>query len=131
MYRSIVNPWTWQAGYGYVQGVDVRNPTQQVFVAGQCSVDADGRAQHAGDMAKQLLAALENVDQVLDAAGLRLSDVVHMRLYVTDIAQYFAALTTFTDRLHAAGCRAAGTLVQIGALALPDLLVEIEVVAAT
>ena len=129
MYRTIVNPWTWQAGYGYVQGVDVRDSTQQVFVAGQCSVDADGRPQHAGDMAKQLLAALDNVDHVLDAAGLRLSDVVQMRIFVTDIARYFAALTVFTARLEAACCRAAGTLVQVSALALPDLLVEIEVVA--
>jgi enamine deaminase RidA (YjgF/YER057c/UK114 family) len=130
MYRSIVNPWTWQADYGYVQGIDIHIPSRHVYVAGQCSVDAQGRPQHPGEMAEQLLQALDNAEQVLDAAGLRLSDVVQLRVYVTDLAQYFAALSTFTERLTAAGCRAAGTLLQVSGLALPDLLVEIELVAA-
>jgi hypothetical protein len=43
---------------------------------------------------------------------------------------YFKALPTFTQRLDIAGCRAAGTLVQVCSLALPELLVEIETVAA-
>ena len=129
MYRNIINPWIWQDNYGYVQAVDIRNPTRQVYVAGQCSVDAHGVPQHRGDMAKQLLAALDNVETVLDGAGLRLADIVSMRLYVTDLALYFTALPVLTHRLDTAGCRAAGTLLQVSALALPELLVEIEAVA--
>ncbi|MGA8205934.1 MAG: hypothetical protein WB812_15560 [Woeseiaceae bacterium] len=40
-----------------------------MFLAGQTSVDADGRALHAGDMAAQLERAFDNVEAVLSAAA--------------------------------------------------------------
>ncbi len=50
MERRIINPWTWQDQFGYVQGNDVSGAKRLVFCSGQTSVDAEGRSVHPGDM---------------------------------------------------------------------------------
>ena len=42
MERRILNPWTWQDTYGFVQANEVTGGQRVVYCAGQTSVDADG-----------------------------------------------------------------------------------------
>ena len=76
MTRTTLAPWTWQEAFGFAQGAEVRNTRTVVYVAGQGSVDADGNPVHDGDMEKQVVQALDNVEAVLGEAGLTLADVV-------------------------------------------------------
>src|SRR5690606_3332297 len=100
-----------------------------LFLAGQTSVDADGRALHAGDMAAQLDRAFDNLETVLAAAGLALTNVVRLNYYVTDMAAFAAARATVAARLGSLPVKPSGTLLAISALSQPDLLVEIEATA--
>jgi enamine deaminase RidA (YjgF/YER057c/UK114 family) len=130
MEREIVNPWKWQDLYGFVQANKLSGVSRLVIFAGQLSVDADGEPQHAGDMGAQISLALDNVETVVKAAGLRPADIVSLRYYTTDIQAFIAAGPTLGQRLGQWGCRPAATLLGIVQLAVPGCMIEIEALAA-
>jgi enamine deaminase RidA (YjgF/YER057c/UK114 family) len=101
-----------------------------VICAGQVSVDANGNTLHPGDMSGQIAQTLDNLETVLREAGASLADVVRMTYYVTDLRAYFESRDVLRERLQAAGCRPAATLLHISGLASPDLVIEIEATAA-
>jgi enamine deaminase RidA (YjgF/YER057c/UK114 family) len=125
----VINPWTWQEKYGYVQAKEVPGTSRVLWCAGQTSIDADGNVVHAGDMEAQFHQALDNLETVLGEAGLALSDVVRFNYYTTDVDGLFSIFEGVTARLATAGCRAASTLLGVNRLAFPELLVEIEATA--
>jgi enamine deaminase RidA (YjgF/YER057c/UK114 family) len=129
--RRIVNPWSWQDAFGFVQANDVSGTGRTIFCAGQTSVDENGRPLHPGDMSAQLESALDNLQVVLEAAGARLSDVVRLNYFTTDTQALLAAWETLTTRLDSADCRPASTLLGVQALAFPELLIELEATAIT
>ncbi len=129
MERRIINPWTWQDQFGYVQANDISSAQRTLFLAGQTSVDEEGRPIHPDDMAAQIAQALDNLEAVLREAGAALSDVVRLNLYTTDVDRLLEAHDTFADRLAEAECRPASTLLGVTSLAFPELLVEIEATA--
>jgi enamine deaminase RidA (YjgF/YER057c/UK114 family) len=129
MDRRIINPWTWQDSFGFVQGHEVTGGERVLYCAGQTSTDDDGRPVHAGDMAAQLGKSLDNLETVLRAADLDLSNVVRLNIYTTDVDQLLASYGVAVERYTAAGCRPASTLLGVTRLAFPELLVEIEATA--
>ena len=130
MERRVVNPWTWQDEFGYVQAVETTGEQQVLRCAGQTSVDENGQPLHEGDMSAQVGQALDNLETVLAEAGYTLADVVRLNFYVTDADAFVASGEVWGARLAEAGCRAAGTLLQVSRLAFPQLLVELEATAA-
>jgi enamine deaminase RidA (YjgF/YER057c/UK114 family) len=128
--RKVINPWTWQDRFGYVQANAISDGNRVIHCAGQASVDDDGNPMHEDDMAGQLDQSLNNLETVLEQAGATLSDVVRLNYYVTDIDAFFRAMETIGPRLAQANCRPASTLLAVAGLALPHLLVEIEATAA-
>lgn len=131
MERTIVNPWTWQDRFGFVQANIVEEGRRVAFCAGQTSVDGDGNPMHEGDMAAQVRQAFANLETVLGESGMTLSDVVRLTYYVTDMDAYLGAAAVAGEILAKANCRPASTLLGISRLALPQLLVEIEATAVT
>ena len=129
MERRIINPWTWQDQFGFVQANEVIGAQRYLICSGQTSVDADGNPVHAGDMAGQLNQALDNLETVLREAGLNLSNVVRLNIYTTDVDRFFEAYEAAARRLAESGCRFASTLLGVQRLAFPELLVEIEATA--
>ena len=129
MERRIVNPWTWQDSYGFVQGHEVTGGQRVLYCAGQASTDAEGRAVHAEDMAAQIRQSLDNLETVLGEAGLDLSNVVRLTLYTTDVDRFLASFHVAVERWTERGCRPACTLLGVTRLAFPELLVEIEATA--
>jgi enamine deaminase RidA (YjgF/YER057c/UK114 family) len=125
----VINPWTWQDQFGYVQANAISDGNRVIFCAGQASVDEEGNPIHEDDMAGQLDQSLNNLETVLEQAGATLSDVVRLNYFVTDIESFFAAMETVGPRLAQANCRPASTLLRVSGLALPHLLVEIEATA--
>jgi enamine deaminase RidA (YjgF/YER057c/UK114 family) len=124
-----VNPWRWQEALDFSQGVVVQAAQRQLLCAGQTSVDGEGRAQHAGDMAAQLELAFDNLAQVLAAAGMSMLNVARLNYYVTDLPAFFAASHVVSRRLHGLRTKPAGTLLGVAALHQPGLMVEIEATA--
>ena len=124
-----VNPWSWSEAFGYQQANLVEGAGRTLYCAGQTSVDADGNPMHVDDVPAQLELALDNLEAVLARAGMTLGDVVRLSYFTTDLDAFYAGYGPIVGRLHAAGCRAAGTLVEVTRLALPGLAVEMEATA--
>jgi len=98
-----------------------------LFLSGQASIGADGSIVGPGDFDAQLAQTFANIQKVLAAAGSDLSKVVKVTIYLTDMANFpkivEARRRWFTPPYPA------DTTVEVRALALPDLMVEIDVIA--
>jgi enamine deaminase RidA (YjgF/YER057c/UK114 family) len=127
--RQIINPWTWQDPFGFVQSNAVNGAVRTIHCSGQTSVDADGNPIHEGDMVAQVGRALDNLEAVLRESGCGLADVVRLNYYTTDVDGFFGAMEVLAARLSEAGCRPASTLLGVSRLARPPLMVEIEATA--
>jgi enamine deaminase RidA (YjgF/YER057c/UK114 family) len=131
MESRVINPWTWQDQFGYVQAHEVSGAQRVLYCAGQASVDGDGSPIHEGDMRAQLSQALDNLETVLGEAGLDLSSVVRLNFYTTDVDAFFEGYEAAAARLAASGARVSSTLLGVARLAFPQFLVEIEATAVS
>lgn len=129
MERKVINPWTWQDRAGFSQAVEVRGSQRTVYCAGQTSVDSEGKPLYAGDVAKQINQALDNLETVLKQAGLTLANVVRLNYYTTDMDGFYKAGAVLGGRLRKAGCKPASTLLAVARLFHPDIMIEIEATA--
>ena len=129
MEKREINPWTWQERFGFQQATEVTGAERVLYCAGQTAVDENGQPQHEGDMEAQALQALDNLETVLRESGYEPSDIVRLTTYVTDVDAYRQAAPAVGKRLGAAGARYASTLIGVARLALPELMIEIEVTA--
>jgi len=129
MKTQVIDPWTWQEQFGFVQAHAVTGAERTVYCSGQTSVDADGIPLHEGDVRAQLAQALDNLEVVLGASGCTLADVVRLDVFTTDVDGFFPVMDVLVGRLQEAGCRPASSLLGVSRLALPPLLVELEATA--
>jgi enamine deaminase RidA (YjgF/YER057c/UK114 family) len=129
MERTPVNPWPWSLEFGFSQGELVEGNTRTLFCSGQTSADAEGRPQHAGEMAAQIGLALDNLEAVLAGAGMTLSNVVRLNFYTTDVDAFLQSGGVLGERLGAAGITPPGTLLGVARLAFPELMIEMEATA--
>lgn len=81
-------PEGWARPKGYANGVVAQG--RMLFIAGMIGWDGDQRF-HSDDFAVQARQALQNVADVLKAAGGTGENIVRMTWYVTDKREYLAA----------------------------------------
>ena len=81
-------PEGWARPKGYANGVVARG--RMLFIAGMIGWDGDQRF-HTDDFGGQARLALQNVADVLKAAGGKGENIVRMTWYVTDKREYLAA----------------------------------------
>jgi enamine deaminase RidA (YjgF/YER057c/UK114 family) len=122
-----VNPWTWQDGAGFSQGWRVDGAETVIFVAGQGPVSPDGALVGEGDFEAQVRVTFENMATVLEQSGASLADVVKLSVFLTDIGQLREYGRIRAELMP--GPPPASTAVQIGALAIPGMLIEVEAIA--
>jgi len=106
---------------GYSRAVKVGN---LVFVGGTTTTNAKGEVEGAGDAYLQTKIILQKIEAVLKQAGARISDVVRVRFYVTDISKGQEYLKAYSEWFKE--IRPVITMAEVKALARPDHLVEIE-----
>ncbi len=99
-----------------------------LFVSGQIALDERGRIVGEGDPAAQAEQTLRNLERVLTAHGASMDDVLRVTVYVTDIAFLDAIAPVRLRYFPREG--PASTIVEVSRLALPELLVEIDAIAA-
>lgn len=129
MNRTQVNPWPWSLSLGYNQAEIIEGVSKQLIVSGQTSVDGQGAPQHAGDMRAQIALSLDNLEAVLKAADMSLSNIVKLGVYATDVDMALANFDLMGQRFGPAGVAPPMTLLGVTRLALPDLMFEIEATA--
>jgi enamine deaminase RidA (YjgF/YER057c/UK114 family) len=115
---------------GYNQGELVAGQTRTLYCSGQAAMNGDGRPEHADDMAAQLALSLDNLEAVLDATGMSLTNLVRLNVYTTDVDRRFEHYGVLASRLSAAKVAPTTTILGVTRLALPGLMVELEGIAA-
>jgi 2-iminobutanoate/2-iminopropanoate deaminase len=98
-----------------------------VFVSGCVSVDEEGKVVGVGDVVAQARQVFANIGLCLEAAGASFADVVKVTTFLTDIEDR-ARINPVRQEVFG-DARPASTLVEVSALVLPELLIEVEVVA--
>lgn len=106
---------------GYSRAVKVGN---FVFVGGTTTTTPQGQVEAEGDAYLQTKIVLQKIQQALQQAGAKLSEVYRVRIYVTDISkaqEYMKAYSEFFKEI-----KPVTILAEVRALARPAHLVEIE-----
>jgi len=98
-----------------------------VLVSGQAALDEQGQVVGAGDFDAQAEQTFRNLARVLEAGGSGLDRVVKVTIYLTDMTNFERVVALrrkwFTPPYPA------DTIVEVSALALPELELEIEAIA--
>ena len=125
--NKLHNPSTVAPPFGsYTHAVEIPPDARQLHISGQVGVKPDGTM--ATSMAEQTEWAWKNIEAILHAADMVMTDIVKYSTFLTradDVADYRRIRDQFLGA-H----RPASTLLIVSALAGADWLVEIEVVAA-
>ena len=99
-----------------------------VFVSGQAALDLEGNIIGIGDFDAQAEAAFENLKTVLETAGSSMSRVLKVTLFMRDMSQ-FPKIIALREKYFSKPYPA-DTIIEVSALALPELEFEIEAIAA-
>ena len=99
----------------------------RVFVSGQAALTLEGEIVGVDDFDAQAQQAFQNLADVLAAAGSSLEQVVKVTIYLTDMS-YFERVVALRERFFTPPWPA-DTLVEVSALALPELMIEIDATA--
>ena len=128
MSKQLLQPAHWARPKGYANGVVASG--RQIFVAGMIGWDTQNQFQ-TDDLVGQVRQALQNVVDVLAAAGATPAHITRMTWYLTDKRNYLARAreigAAYRDLIGDFGI--AMTAVQVSALIEDRALVEIEVTA--
>lgn len=126
MLKTVINPPALAAPSGYSYAI-AKSGTP-VYVSGQVALDGQGKLVGENDAAAQTEQVFQNLKTVVEAAGGTLDDVVKLTIFVTD-PSYRPAVAAARLKYFTEGQYPASTYVVVSALAVPQLLVEVEAVA--
>lgn len=112
--------------YHFAQAVRVRQSQDLLFIAGQAGMDESG--QIVQGLEAQIRQSFENIRRIVIDAGGSMANVVRITGYLRDIK----ALEGYTKIVGEffPGNLPAATVVEVKALALEPLLVEVDAIAA-
>ncbi len=114
-------------GYSHVAGVPPGS--RLVWTSGQVPVAADGTPAPAGDWESQTRLVMQNVGAALEAGGAGWDDVFKLTIFVVDTSA-LPTIRAVRDEFVDARCPPTSSLVQVAGLVRPDILIEVEAVAA-
>ena len=112
---------------GYTHDV-VSADGRTAYVAGQVALDSSGALVGKDDFRAQAERVYANLRVALASVGASFEDLVKTTTYVTD-RKHVAILREVRTRVMGAARPPANTLLVVGGLARPELLLEIEAVA--
>ena len=99
-----------------------------LFVSGQAAISPEGELVGIGDFDAQAEQTFRNLERVLEAGGSGLDSVVKVTIFLTDMSN-FPKIVELRGRWFREPYPA-DTIVEVGSLALPELEIEIEAIAA-
>jgi 2-iminobutanoate/2-iminopropanoate deaminase len=121
-------PSGWEADFARKNGYSFGIARDGMLsIAGQVSVDDEGRPHGVGDVEAQARRVFERVRAVVDAAGATMGDVVRTTTYITD--REHRPVMNELRREYFSRPFPANTLLIVSGLALPEYLVEMDALA--
>jgi enamine deaminase RidA (YjgF/YER057c/UK114 family) len=100
---------------------------ETVYLSGQHAGAPGGGLIGDAGVASQMRESLNKIKALVEAAGGRMSDIVKLTIYVTDISK--RAEISAVRREFFSGDMPCSTLLGITALSAPDLVVEVDAMA--
>lgn len=130
MPKKFINPPGMKPLGMYTQ-VTVAQGGSVAFISGQVSVDAAGKVVGAGDIEAQTVQVFENLKLALGGIGATFNDVIKFTIFIVGFTQERRkAVMDVRSRYISSDNPPAATMVGVDQLVEPELLVEIEAVAA-
>ncbi len=115
-----------EKAYGYTHAVRIGS---DIKVSGAVSMDDEGNPTAVGDLEQQMKNVYADLRKVLEHYGCTFDDVVVENVFTTDMAGFLDAAayrsTIYTEQFPT------GSWLEVKGLALPELLIEIELEAHT
>ena len=111
----------------YSHAIEIPPNARTLFVSGQVGVNPDGVL--GATIEEQSEQCWRNIVAILEDAGMGIDDLVRVNSYITD-ARFVEGFRIGRDRVITGSHIPASTLVVVSGLATPDMLVEVEAVAA-
>ncbi|PAP75455.1 RidA family protein [Rubrivirga marina] len=113
-----------EQAYGYTHAIKVGD---DIKISGAVSMDDEGNPTAVGDLAQQMRNVYDDLRRVLEHYGCTFDDVIVENVFTTDMAGFLEAAeyrgTIYTTRFPT------GSWLEVKGLALPELLIEIELEA--
>ncbi len=131
MKRIPINPESMYASvqYGFSHAIK-SDGTKSIHCSGQVAWNKEYEVVGGKDIGAQARQALNNLKEVLAAAGASPADVVRMRTYIVGHRpEYLEPIGGAIAEFYGEVTPAANTMIGVQALAMPDFLIEIEVTA--
>ena len=98
-----------------------------LFLSGHAAISETGELVGIDNFDAQAEATFQSLQRTLEAGGSDLSKVVKVTIYLTDMG-YFERIVALREQWFTAPYPA-DTIVEVRALALPELMIEIEAIA--
>ena len=110
-----------EKAYGYTHAIKIGG---DIKISGAVSMDDEGNPTAVGDLEQQMKNAYSDLDKVLKHFGYTFDDVIVENVFTTDMARFLEVSgyrnSIYTKRFPT------GTWLEIKGLALPGLMIEIE-----
>jgi enamine deaminase RidA (YjgF/YER057c/UK114 family) len=128
MPREILNPAQIHPPPGYSH-IAVATGSRLAFVAGQAAIDLEFNIVGGDDLGAQTRQVMTNLRHALDELGATWDDVVKATVYTTRPTEYETIGAAMSEALGGAA-PPAQVIAGVTSLALPELLIEIELVVS-
>lgn len=126
--NAFVNPKTSHKPLGaYTHSVKIPADAEWLMIAGQVGINAKGQIQDG--IRKQAEQAFRNVVACLRANRMNKGDLVKLTIFLTD-PRFVDAYRVARKKVLGDDIKPASTLLVVDGLASPDLLIEVEGMAA-
>lgn len=126
--QAHLNP-THEYGVAFERGTAVDyGDRRHIFISGTASIDSKGAIIHPGDVHKQTIRAIENIQALLLEADATINDISSMIIYLRDVSDYAGVAGYFMSHyahipyiiVHAPVCRP-GWLIEIECIAIKQV----------
>ena len=124
MLKEVIAPEDVFKARGYSHAFKVGNT---IYVAGQVPFDQENKLVGKGDIVIQTERVFENLKRVLESAGATMADIVKLTWYVKNFDDLLKTSDVF--RKYFQRPYPPTTALEVGRLADPDQLIEVEAIA--
>lgn len=125
MARKLINPANLHPAPGFSH-ITVAEPGRVAYLAGQVALAPDFSVVGGGDLGEQTKAAMRNIEVALQEINATWNDVVRRTIYTLHPTEY-EVITAAIEEVQGSAEHPAQTIIGVTGLAVPGLLIEIEV----
>jgi len=113
-----------EKAYGYTHAVRIG---EDIKISGAVSMDDEGNPTAVDDLEQQMKNAYADLDKVLKHYGCTFDDVIVENVFTTDMAK-FLEVSSYRNSIYTKQFPT-GSWLEVKGLALPELMIEIELEA--